>query len=124
MEPKEEIGHPGWNLLKSWSIPDKIHTAAIYVYATVSIGQSLMESSAEMGHPGWNLFDLFWLSCSGCLVLAVLFWLSCSGCPVLAVLFWLSCTSCHVLTILFWLSSPFCPPWLSYPSSLLLAAQC
>ncbi len=69
-----------------------------------------------------GLFGLFCLSCSGCPVLAVQFRLSLSGCPVLDVSFWLFCASCYFLTILYWLSSPFCPPWLSYPNSLVLAA--
>jgi acyl-CoA synthetase (AMP-forming)/AMP-acid ligase II len=46
-----------------------------------------------------------WLSCFGCLVLAVMSW-SCFRCVVIAVLFWLSCHCClffvfSVMVVLF-----------------------
>jgi hypothetical protein len=31
MEPTEEMGYPGWNLMKSRATLDEIHSAAIYM---------------------------------------------------------------------------------------------
>jgi hypothetical protein len=38
MEPTEEMGYPGWNLLKSRATSDGILTAAIYIYTAVPLG--------------------------------------------------------------------------------------
>jgi hypothetical protein len=52
-EPTEEIGYPGWNLLKRWATSDGNHSAAIYMLL-FPLGYLPMESKQEIGHPGCN----------------------------------------------------------------------
>ncbi len=46
--------YPGWNLLKSWTPSDGVHTAVIYMLLLL-LGYPLIEPTEEMEYLGWNL---------------------------------------------------------------------
>ncbi len=63
MEPTEEMGYPGWNLLKSWATSDGLHSASIYMLL-FPLGYPLMEPTEEISYTGWNLLKS-WVASDG-----------------------------------------------------------
>ncbi len=53
MEPTEEMDYPGWNLLKSRTTSDGVHSWVIYMLLLPSC-YPRMKPRAEMNCPGWN----------------------------------------------------------------------
>jgi hypothetical protein len=89
----------GLELKQKWifgfSRKAKIYEISLY-FASQKFVLSLLSCSGSL-----VLCFLSWMYCSDCL-----FWRSCPGCPVLAIVFRLSCPGYRVLAVLSW---PFCP---------------
>jgi hypothetical protein len=47
-------GYPGWNLLKSWTTLDEVHTTVIYILL-LPLGYPWMEPTEEVDYFGRNL---------------------------------------------------------------------